>query len=66
MTMKEKPDKRTTYVEKNAFERYVWDQAKKYMIAVRKLDPDATMNDIVIEVRGALNRSWGWIGKEGK
>lgn len=62
--MKEKINKASQYTERNAQERYIYDQAKLYMVEVAKYDKTATMTDIVQEIRDALSRTWGWLGKE--
>lgn len=56
-------NKASQYTERNAQERYIFEQAKLYMVEVAKYDKTATMADIVQEIRDALNRTWGWVGK---
>jgi uncharacterized protein (DUF342 family) len=62
--MKDRINKASQYTERNAQEKYIFEQAKLYMVAVAKYDKTATMTDIVQEIRDALSRTWGWLGKE--
>jgi len=64
MAMKEKAKKQTSYTERNAIEKYVFDQARLYLMAVRKFDAQSTMEQVVVEVREALSRTWGWMGRK--
>lgn len=56
-------NKASQYKERNAQEKYIFEQAKLYMVEVAKYDKTATMTDIVQEIREALSRTWGWVGK---
>lgn len=61
VTMKEKPHKATRLGERFASRLEISRRMREYAVAVRKFDPTATDEQLVEEVREALNRTWGWV-----